>query len=380
MLKILQVNKFYAPITGGVERVVQQLAEGLRDKTHMAVLACQKKGPTVRETIGGVPVLRCHSFGVAFSMPVSLSFLYQFRREAKKTDVVHLHLPCPLTDLALLLSGYRGKVAVWWHSDIVRQKKLLALLRPLLKRTLRRADAIVVATQGHIDGSDFLPAFREKCRIVPFGVEPSIMQQADAYLARKKEGLPVPGNPPVSFLFVGRFVYYKGCDVLLRAFAKAALPDVALILVGDGPLKGELKALAKELGVERQVRFQSGLDDNALSREFAACDVLVLPSIAKIEAFGLVQIEAMAYGKPVINTNLPSGVPHAGIHGATGLTVAPGDADALAAAMKRLAENPEERREMGRAARKRVEERYTMERMLAGTLELYEELAATTLQ
>ena len=369
-LKILQVNKFYYPVTGGVERVVQQLAEGLSRSTDTIVLTCQKKGTGKTETINGVTVRRCHSFGVKFSMPLSLSFFGELRRWGKDCDILHLHMPFPLGDLALLLSGYHGKVVLWWHSDIVKQKKLLMLYRPLLDWTLRRADAIIVATEGHILGSDFLPLYRDKCHIIPFGVEPVIMERTATFLAET----PVPNQNDLAFLFVGRFVYYKGCDILIQAFAKSGIKNTTLTMVGEGPLSDELYTLAERLGVADRIIWKSGLSDTALAEEFAACDVFILPSVAKSEAFGLVQIEAMAYAKPVINTRLPSGVPYVSLDGVTGLTVNPTDVAALAKAMKWMADHPEQRHRMGQAARKRVEEEYTMASMLERTMQLYQSL------
>ena len=125
--KVLQVNKLYHPITGGIERVVQQIAEGLNDRTDMKVLVCQRKGKAVTEEVNGVWVRRSSSFGVLASLPISFSFLLELRKLSKDRDVIHFHMPFPLGDLACLLSGYKGKVVVWWHSDIVRQKKMMKL-------------------------------------------------------------------------------------------------------------------------------------------------------------------------------------------------------------------------------------------------------------
>lgn len=369
-LKVLQVNKFYHPVTGGVERVVQQLSEGLCEDSDVQVLTCTPKGPGERTVVNGVPVRRSGSLGVAFSMPVSLPFLFDFSRMSKEQDIIHLHLPFPLADLALLLSGYRGKVVLWWHSDIVKQKKLLVLYGPLLHWMLRRADAIIVATQGHIDGSDFLPEYQSKCHVIAFGVEPSIMEKSTRYL----QAAPVKRTDTLAFLFIGRLVYYKGCDILLRAFAAANLPNSSLTLVGSGPLLETLTQLAATLNISHQVTFLQGLDDAALADQIAACDVFVLPSVAKSEAFGLVQIEAMAYQKPVINTNLPSGVPHVSLDSITGLTVEPSDVEALSKAMRWMAEHPTERMTMGIAGRKRVEEQFTLPKMLEKTFAIYQQL------
>ncbi len=365
-LKILQVNKLYYPVTGGIERVVQQIAEGLKGVTDMEVLACQERGKTVEEDINGVNVIRAASHGVLFSMPISFAFIRRLRRLSKDKDILHFHMPFPLGDLACLLSGYKGKVVVWYHSDIVRQKKLMKLYRPIMEWLLRRADTIIVATQGHIDGSDYLPRYREKCVIIPFGVDPLIEQRGDQYY---NNSVPVHKDI-IKLLFVGRLVYYKGCEVLLKAVSK--VDGIELNMVGSGELETKLKEDAATLGIQNKIHFRGNLNEQELYKSFEECDVFVLPSIMKSEAFGLVQIEAMAYGKPVINTNLSSGVPFVSVDQVTGLTVQPGDVQALADAIQWMVDHEEERIDMGRKAKERVKEFYMMDSMLNKVLKVYQ--------
>lgn len=383
-MKVLQVNKLYPPVTGGIEKIVGQLSEGLADRTNTVALACQKKGPTQVERRNGVKVFRTSSLGIFFSMPLSLSFLRYFRRLAAQSDVVQIHMPFPMADLALLLSGCKAKVVLWWHSDIVRQKKLLVLYRPLMEWTLKRADRIIVATQGHIDGSEFLKPYENKCVIIPYGqdVIPSDEEvrranTQDAATATTVGDATTAENAAIHFLFVGRLVPYKGCRYLLEAFSgmcRVAEHNADLTIVGDGPLKEELVAQATEAGLADWVTFKSGLTDEAVQEELSRCDVLVLPSVERSEAFGLVQIEAMAWGKPVINTSLPSGVPYVSLDHETGLTVPPQDADALRDAMEQLASDAALRKQYGDAARKRVKEHFMEQQMLDATFSLYKEL------
>ncbi|WFR56323.1 glycosyltransferase [Anaerocolumna sp. AGMB13025] len=367
-LKILQINKLYYPVTGGIERIVQQVAEGLQDKTDMEVLVCQERGKTIVEDINGVKVTRAGSYGVFLSMPISFIFLRKLRKMSMDKDILHFHMPFPLGDLACILSGYKGKVVIWWHSDIVRQKKLMYVYRPLMDKFLKRADAIIVATQGHIDGSDYLSKYKDKCIIIPYGVDLLIEDRGTQYY---KNAVPTH-KKQLKLLFVGRFVYYKGCEVLLRAISK--VDGIELNMVGSGELEPKLKEDVIKLGIQNRVHFLGNIGDNELNKAFEECDVFVLPSILKSEAFGLVQIEAMAYGKPVINTNLPSGVPYVSIDHVTGLTVPPNDVQALADAIQWMALHEEERIEMGRKARERMKECFQMESMLKNVLKLYQNL------
>ena len=367
-LKVLQVNKLYSPVTGGIERIVQYIAEGLKDDVDMQVLVCQTKGRGCDDVINGVKVHRAGSMGILFSLPISFPFLFMFRNMAGKADIVHIHCPFPLADLACMLSGYKGKVVVSWHSDVVKQKKLMLLYRPVMEWLLKRADVIIVSANGTIEGSSYLGPYKEKCRIIPFAVNPEVDRKGKEYL----ETLPlrrIDEEQITRFLFVGRLVYYKGVDVLLRAFTK--VENAKLHIVGSGELENQLKNFVYSNNMSDKVSFKGNISDQELEREFEDCDVFVLPSVMKSEAFGLVQQEAMAYGKPVINTKLKSGVPEVSVDGETGITVEPGNVDGLAKAMQELIDNPVKRLQLGKAARKKVDEQYTMEVMLERIRKVY---------
>jgi glycosyltransferase involved in cell wall biosynthesis len=367
-IRVLQVNKFYHPVTGGVERVVQQIAEGLNSNVDMTVLACQKKGPGINEKINDVRVIKSGSLGTYFSMPVSFSFLRDFSRLSRNVDIVHIHMPFPLADVAIFLSGYKGKVVLWWHSDIVKQKKLLLFYLPFLKWLLKRADLIVAATEGHIDDSAFICNRKDKCVVIPYGVDKQIMELSD----QSRPARPKDNADTFSVLYIGRLVYYKGCDVLLEAFSKVR--NAQLTIVGEGPLRSSLEKQADVLGISKKVDFISFLDYRGLAEKLAECDFLVLPSVERSEAFGLVQIEAMAFGKPVINTDLPGGAPMVSLDGITGFTVPPNDAEALATAIQRIIDEPELRERFGKAAYKRAREEFSMDKMLSSLFKEYKKL------
>lgn len=358
-LRVLEVNKAYFPHVGGIESIVRQYSEELgtaHPDVKIRTLVCRDGfGTPMSECIGGVHLRRSGSMGTYFSCPLSLSFLRDFRKMAANSDVVHIHVPFPLADLALLLSGFKGKVAVSWHSDIVKQKKLLKLYAPLLRSLLRRADIIFVATKGHIKGSDWLRPYTRKCRVLPYGVN------VEDYLTAPEKPLlteKCTNKGSVKIFFTGRLVYYKGVDVLLKAFRAANLRNAELFIAGSGELEDSLRHFAVSSGIGDRVHFLGFLDDDDLKQAYADCDIFVLPSVEKSEAFGIVQLEAMASGKPVINTRLPSGVPYVSIHGRTGLTVPPKDYRILAAAMRTLASDESLRKKYGEAARKRAAEHF----------------------
>ena len=356
-LRVLQINKLYSPWIGGIESVVKTLAEGLSEDMDMKVLVCQPKGRGVAETVDGISVIRAGSLGIKFSMPVSLSFPFLVRRYSKEADIVILHDPFPLGDLALLLSGFKGRLVIYWHSDIIKQKRLVKLIKPIISGILKRADAIFVTTEGYLSGSSYLKDCRDKCRFVPYGIDP-------------KKYLDIPKKPVLTeqladssrkkILFAGRLVYYKGVGVLIDAFEKTQ--GAELFIVGKGNDEEALRKQAMPLG--ERVHFIGTLSDEDLRAAFSDCDFFVLPSIEKSEAFGIVQLEAMVCGKPVINTDLDTSVPLVSLDGKTGITVKAGDSDELARAMDTLIRNDELRHEYGRAAAERVLSEFSLDSMI----------------
>ena len=238
--RILEVNKAYYPHIGGIETIIRQYSEELcrLDGVDVKALVCRDgRGRTIRDKMCGVDITRAGSLGTYFSCPLSLSFFRYLRKMAKNADVVHIHVPFPLADAALMLSGYKGKVVVSWHSDIVKQKKLMLFYKPFMRYLLKRADIILTATEGHVKHSLYLPEFRSKCRVLPYGIIP------EEYLAVKRRPSSPKGPPDkncVKVFFTGRLVYYKGVDVLLKAFTM--VKGCELFIAGTGELGDSLKS------------------------------------------------------------------------------------------------------------------------------------------
>ncbi|MCI9161843.1 MAG: glycosyltransferase [Lachnospiraceae bacterium] len=375
-LKVLQLGKQYYPHIGGVEATMQQIAEGIQGEVDSYVLASQGRGAAYEKTINGVPVYFAKSLGIIASLPISWDLVRYLKKHCEEYDVIHLHMPFPLGDLACFLSGYKGKLVLYWHSDVVRQKKAMLFYKPLMKWTLKRADAIAIATQGNIDGSPYVKPFEEKCVRIPFGLRKAWEEKSDKYWERRTER----EDSTLRLLFIGRLVYYKGCSILMAAMRElkkelgAKMDQIELAIVGTGVLEEEMKAQAAREGLGNVIRFLGKASDEEMEKELERCDVLVFPSVANSEAFGLVQLEAMSYGKPVINTSLPTGVPWVSLDKETGLTVPPEDAESLFRAILWMKDHPEERKEMGIRARRRVKEKFSQEQMLGQILELYKEL------
>lgn len=348
-LKILEVNKAYYPHVGGIESLVKQYAEDFSRKSDLIVLVCRDgRGKTIQEKISGAKIIRSGSFGTYFSCPLSISFIRNFRRLAEKSDIIHINTPFPLADLAVLLSGYKGRIVISWHSDVVKQKKLLFFYKPIMMKFLKRADLILTATQGHIDSSPYISKFREKCRVIPYGINirEYLNIQRKPILTEK-----LIDKSAVKVFFTGRLVYYKGVEILLKAFRN--VHNCELFIAGTGTLETSLKEYAGSHNMDN-VHFMGFLPDNDLKCAFADCDIFVLPSVANSEAFGIVQLEAMVYSKPVINTSLPTGVPHVSVDGVSGITVEPSSPIQLANAINMLAGDKNLREAYGKNAFRRV--------------------------
>lgn len=354
-VKILELGKFYAPARGGIETLLRSLCEGfVRLGAEVDCVVANRTPRTVHETLGGVHVHRLASWREAMS--TSLAPRYPFATRHYRADVWHSHFPNPLADLAAILGPRRTPLILSWHSDIVRQKAALRLYLPLQRALLRRATCIVVATPYHLEYSSYLHEFRSKCLVIPYGLNLDRFQlNADgrvrvANLRREAQGRRI-------LLNVGRLVDYKGQRYALLALRQ--IPDAVLWLVGTGPLEFELRALAGELGVADRVRFWGDITDEELPNFVHACDVFVFPSITPNEAFGLVQVEAMACGKPVVACQLRSGVPYVCGDGLSGLTVPPTDSGSLADAVNRLLSDETYCLQLGAAGRRRAQAEFS---------------------
>ncbi|HEY6508919.1 MAG TPA: glycosyltransferase, partial [Vicinamibacterales bacterium] len=291
---VLHLGKYYPPERGGIETVLEALCVGA-DATvapHALVLSTSRR--TVREVIGRIPVTRVASLATIGAVSVTPTLPVWLRRAT--ADVVVLHEPNPMALVACALARPSAPLVVWFHSEVIRSRwKYELFYRPFLDWALARAARIVVAAPPMRE-VPALAAFRDKVVVIPYGLDPTPYAHSE-----QPAPVPVQSHPP-TLLFVGRLVAYKGVDVLLRAMVGVR---ASLVLVGDGPLRRTLEALAVELGVAERVRFAGRVSDADRLAWYGRADVVVLPSVSRQEAFGMVQVEAMLSGRPVVCTSLP---------------------------------------------------------------------------
>ena len=363
-LRVLHVGKYYPPHPGGMESHLEALCGELKRSIDLEIVVATSNGsgPSV-ELVNGVKVARVGKLFNLRSAPFCPRMVRKIR--ASRADLVHIHLPNPGAILAYLASGHRGRMVITYHSDIVRQKVLSRVFDPILQRALNRADAIIVSSSNYIKSSYVLPFYQRKCRVIPFGIRLDHFQRPDAAEVARLRQL----YGPRIVLGVGRLVYYKGFEHLVEAMK---FVQGKLIIVGQGPLHNALKEKAESCGVKDRVTFLTDVKD--VSPYYHAADVFALPSVARSEAFGVVQLEAMACGKPVVNTNLDSGVPSVSLHGVSGITVPPANPEALGTAITSLLDDALRSTAYGRAGQLRVNKHFRLEGMARQTLALYHEV------
>ena len=367
-LRVLHFYKTYYPDSvGGIEQVIRQLAVGTTrlgmQNVVLSLSRAKDLEPIIFEghTVVRVPL----DFEIA-SNGFSIAAVKALARLAEQCDVVHYHFPWPFMDLAHFLARVSRPTVVTYHSDIVRQKMLLRLYGPLKQRFLRSVDAIVATSPNYMASSTVLERYRDKTRIITYGLDKSIYPAPDAErLAywRDKVGIKF-------FLFVGVLRYYKGLHVLLDAVANT---DYPVVIVGAGPIELELKAHAARLGLAH-VMFVGKLDDADKVALLTLCYAMAFPSHLRSEAFGISLLEGAMYGKPMISSEIGTGTTYINVDGDTGLVVPPDDSPAFGAAMRTLWENPDLAEAMGKRAALRYEELFTAERMAANYGALYQEL------
>jgi glycosyltransferase involved in cell wall biosynthesis len=364
-MRVVHVYKGYPPEIGGIELTIERMARWLVRRGHeVTVIASAVKPRTYEEHIDGVRVVRVAEYGRALSTPFCPGMARQLARVP--ADVHHLHFPNPTGELSWLATGTNTPMVMTYHGDVVRQEAWMNLYGPIVHRVLRRAAVIMPSSQASLDRSPLLVRHRDRCRVVPLGIdlEPFLAgadRAADIAALRAK-------YPGPLVVFVGRLVPYKGVSVLLEAMR--SIP-ATLLVVGEGPCRGDLERQRAALGLGDRVVFTGQVPE--VVSYMAAADVGVLPSVMRNENWGLAMLEMMACGVPVVCTELGTGTSTVNRDGVSGLVVPPNQPEALAGAVRRLLEDDELRRRLGAGARERAVREFSVDTMMQRVFEFYEQ-------
>jgi glycosyltransferase involved in cell wall biosynthesis len=362
---VVHIGKFYPPHRGGMENHVQVLSIALKKSFEITVLVASDDSKTIDHEVDGIRVIRAARLGnfdaapVCPSMPLILKSI--------RADIIHIHVPNPTGVLAWFLVHPRGSLIVSYHSDTVRQKFFGALFQPVLDYMMGKSATVIATSPNYLRSSSLLSRHQERCRVIPLSVEPSEFHVYDPTVVteiRRRFGDRI-------VLAVGRLTHYKGFEYLIEAMVQV---NAQLLIIGTGPLLARLERIAEAYKVRHRVTFLGDVQN--LVPYYHAAGLFVLPSVDRSEAFGIVQLEAMACGKPVINTRLSSGVPWVSLDGVTGLTVPPRNPAALAEAINLVLDSENLRAQFGQAARRRVKNEFTRDLMSARILHVYQDALA----
>jgi len=366
--RVLHFFKTYYPDSfGGIEQVIFQLCKGtVRYGYTSEVLTLSSSAHEEPIEYSGHLVHQAQLDLQLASTGFSLSAFRKFSALAKQADIIHLHYPWPFMDVVHFATRHGKPTVVTYHSDIIRQKALLKLYRPLKNRFLASVDRIVATSPNYLATSPVLNRYRDKIVEITYGLDKSTYPSpAPELLAkwRSKVG-------ERFFLFVGMLRYYKGLHILLDAAQGTNYP---IVIVGAGPIEAELKAQAVRLGL-RNIFFLGAVPDEDKVALLTLCYGVVFPSHLRSEAFGISLLEGAMYGKPMISSEIGTGTTFINIGDETGLVVPPSDPVALRQAMSYLWEHPEEAARMGRRAEERYWKHFTAEQMVKSYVDLYGEV------
>jgi rhamnosyl/mannosyltransferase len=383
-LRITQVVHDFHPVVGGIETYAYNLAKGLVDAGHyVKVYTAQLPGLPRYELWKGIHIHRFRAISRPFSYPFIPGLIPALARD--RCDILHAHINSPMTvDFTAFSSRLVGlPLVITYHADALISD--LAAKTRFLHRWLSQvywlsrhlaaniAEHLIVTSPIYLESSSFLQRYRNKITVIPPPVNPYYLESS-LKPNQAKESFGFSDDTPL-LLFVGRLVPYKGLRVLLRAFRRVRthLPTTQLTIVGGGPQKSLLQATVEQYGLSDAVHFLGVLSRRRLRDAYAACDVFVLPSRSRSEAFGIVLLEAMAQSKPVVATHV-GGIPYVVNDRETGLLVPPFDPGPLAQALTQLLQNPQYRRQLGEAGRKRVQALFTREPITKQLEVLYQKL------
>lgn len=372
-MRVLHLGKYFPPVPGGIERFLDELtAEQARSGLQPALLV-HHPGRSSR-TDDGRMIVRERSMGEWLFVPVSPGWPITLARliSAWRPQIIHIHLPNPWAFALLALPAARRiPWVVHWHADIPldTRRRALRLAYPLYawpeRLLLQRAAAIICSSEQYLQASVPLQPVRARCHVVPLGL-------AGAPGAGPAPAWPAPG---MRLLTVGRMSYYKGYATLLQALALTE--GVTLVMIGSGEQEAALRAQSKALGLQQRVQFAGRVDDATIEGAYRECDVLCLPSVDRAEAFGLVLLEAMRAGKPVVASALAgSGMTALAAHEINGLQARPGDPADLASALARLRDDPTLRTRLGNTGRQRFEQEYRIAPVAQAISRIYREVGA----
>jgi len=370
-MKILQVSKYYPPFFGGLEKVAYDISENLSDDHISCDILCSNhnKGSSVEDN-GKYSITRVPTYGTFMSTPMSPTLLYMLWKMSPNYDIIHIHLPNPLANLAAFFIRGNAKLLVHWHcdADLHGLKKLIGkLYNPFQNMLLSRADKIITTSPKLKAESRYLQKYLDKTQVVPIGIKLGELVATHAKVLEIKDTY----KDKKIIFSLGRLVSYKGYERLINS-AQALSDNYVILIGGSGPLTAPLKNQIKKLGLEKKVFLLGAVPFEDIGSYYEACDLYCFPSITCSEAFGVVQIEAMSFKKPIIGTKIKaSGVDWVNVDGETGVNIAPDDTKGLTLAITKILSDDALYQQYSRNAFNRFLDNFTIDKTIKKIKKIY---------
>lgn len=352
-IKILQIGKYFPPDWGGIETVCYELNEGInKDLFIMDILCFSKKKDSSIDNDRGYKVYRSSCLGVFYSQPISLKYISFFKSIRNEYDILHVHMPNILAMFLLIFFKTKGKIIFHWHSDIIKQRAVIYFYDFLMKMLSKKIDLVLSPTLNHVIHSRYSNLFKDKYKIIPFFMSKKMLEITDDEYKLSSELFKKYNNKKIIFS-VGRLVYYKGFKYLIDS-AKYLSDDYLIIIASSGPLENELRNQISKMDLTNKVILLGRISDSELKAYYHITHIFCLPSVSKAEMFGMVQLEAMFYGKPIISTEITgSGVSLVNVDNVSGLIIPIEDSKAIYDAVVKISEDDSIYKSMCENGRKR---------------------------
>lgn len=310
-MKILMILYYYYPYVSGISEYAKRISEGLVKHGHKVTVLTSKheKNLKSRENINGVEIVRCQPIFEYSKGPIMPTFLFKGYRMARKYDVVNVHVP--LVE-AGIFSSILPNCVITYHCDVRLNsnpvnKMVETLYYYLTNYALRRTKAIITNTEDYAKHSKLLKNYLPKCNFIFPPIDETRYKHTNSSRFVEKHGL----KDKKVIGFVGRIVYEKGIDYLLDAIPliRKRFKNIKVVIAGDyeNVAGGSIMdSLSEKISSHNEdLLFLGKIPHETLLEFYSACDVLVLPSIDPLESFGMVQIESMYCGTPVVAADLP---------------------------------------------------------------------------
>lgn len=357
MIKILHIAKYHDGRFGGIEHISYLINKNFCKNYDFTTLGFGQK-KLIRNKKGNKLIL-CKPLFTINSQPFSIKYIKEIISLSKKNDFIYLHYPNVLAFFSLLFVK-KHKIIIHWHSDIIKQKIIYCLIQWLEKSILKKSSIVIVTSPNYLKASKPLKKFHQKISIINFGMKDPYRNEI--FKIKSLPTYQITKIKKINIMSIGRLVGYKGYKYLINSMKYLDKERFQLTIIGEGKLQNKLNNLCKINNLEDNVKILSNVDDRKKHILFKDCHIFCLPSISRAEAFGLVLLEALSYGIPLITFYMPgSGTNFINRNGFNGLLVMEKNSKELASKITKISNDEKIYTKLSRNARIDYEKRFKEE-------------------